>query len=238
MSGWYSVKRGMLDHELFAPVGKWSRAEAWLWMIEAAAMSETVIDIGGKPFTVQRGCLCFSLRFLAAKWRWGVKAVRCFLAKLEAHNAIQVSMVGPKKGTKEGTGRTHIRLCNYDKYQTPGHSKGTARAQQGHKEEQVTSSVAKATAADAAPDPTKVLFDSGKDYLSAATGKSKDAMGRMLGLWRKDYGTEAVIVALGRAQREGAIDPVAFITASLKASKAKTGGDDQFGAFGKIRSVG
>ena len=237
MSGWYSVKRGMLDHELFAPVGKWSRAEAWLWMIEAAAMSETVIDIGGKPITVQRGCLCFSLRFLAAKWRWGVKAVRCFLTKLEAHKAIEVSMVGSKKGTQEGTGRTHIKLCNYDKYQTPGHTKGTGRAQEGHKEEQITSSVAKATAADAAPDPVKVMFDSGRSLLMAA-GKSRDAASKILGQWRNEYGPEAVIAALGRAQREGAIEPVAFINGCLKASKAKTGGDDQFGAFGKIRSVG
>jgi hypothetical protein len=77
------------------------------------------------------------------------------------------------------------------------------------------------------------MFDSGKAMLMEA-GKTRDAAGKLLGQWRNEFGAEAVIAALGRAQREGAIDPVAFITGCLRANKAKRS-DDQFGT---IRSVG
>ncbi|MBE7186199.1 MAG: hypothetical protein INR68_17535, partial [Methylobacterium mesophilicum] len=40
--------------------------------------------------------------------------------------------------------------------------------------------------------------------------------GTMLGKWKRDHGAEAVIVALGKAQREGAIDPVSFIEGCLR----------------------
>lgn len=81
-------------------------------------------------------------------------------------------------------------------------------------------SVAKATGADAPPDPVKVMFDSGRSLLVAG-GKSHDAAGKLLGKWRAEHGTEAVIAALGRAQREGAIDPVSFIEGCLRSGAKK-----------------
>jgi len=65
------------------------------------------------------------------------------------------------------------------------------------------------------PDPDKVMFDAGRRLLADA-GKSPAVAGQLLGKWRKEHGTEAVITALGRAQREGAIDPVSFITGCLE----------------------
>ena len=70
--------------------------------------------------------------------------------------------------------------------------------------------------ADAPPDPDKVMFDSGKALLASA-GKTPDQAGRLIGKWRKDHGAEAVIAAIGRARREGAVDPASFITACLLA---------------------
>lgn len=210
MSGWFSVKRGMLDHDLFKPDGKWSKAEAWIWMIENAAISEKTVDIGGKPHTVPRGSLAYSLRFLADKWSWSVKAVRTFLSTLENHGAVRLEVVGNEKGT----GRTQITLCNYDKYQSPGHAKGTERAHDGHKEEQETN-IPPSEGASAPVDPDKVMFDAGRRLL-AASGKSAADAGRILGKWRRDHGTEAVISAIGRAQREGAIEPVSYIEGCLR----------------------
>ena len=225
MSGWFSVKRGLLDHEIFKPEGKWSKAEAWLWMIENAAISERVVNIGGKPHTVPRGALAYSLRFLAEKWSWSLKAVRTFLATLENHDAIRLEIVGNEKGT----GRTQITLCNYGKYQSAGHTKGTEGAQKGHKEEQVTNILPSEGGADAAPiDPVKVMFNSGKALL-AASGKSNAEAGKILGKWRNEFGVEAVIAALGRAQREGAIDPVAFITGCLKFAAKRPASHPQIG---------
>lgn len=70
--------------------------------------------------------------------------------------------------------------------------------------------------ADAPPDPDRLMFDSGRTLLVSA-GKSPDQAGRILGKWRKDHGAEAVIAAIGRARREGAVDPVAFISGCLLA---------------------
>lgn len=68
----------------------------------------------------------------------------------------------------------------------------------------------------APPDPEKLMFDSGVALLRAG-GKSESQSRSLLGKWRKAYGSEAVIVALGTAKREGAVDPVSFIEAALRA---------------------
>jgi uncharacterized protein YdaU (DUF1376 family) len=75
-----------------------------------------------------------------------------------------------------------------------------------------------AIAPDAPPDPDKVMFDAGRRLLTAA-GVSVPEAGRMLGKWRRDHGAEAVITALGKAQREGAIDPKSFIEGCLRNGK-------------------
>ena len=64
-------------------------------------------------------------------------------------------------------------------------------------------------------DPAKVMFDAGVGLLSAA-GKSANASRSIIGKWRSEHGVEATIAALGAAQREAAIDPVAFIEARFR----------------------
>lgn len=206
MSGWFAVKRGTIEHELFAPVGKWSRYEAWTWLIENAVFADTTIDIAGKPFRLKRGQMAFSQRFLAGKWKWSQKAVQTFLKTLQSHNAVEISEAKTGKGT--ASRRTLITLCNYNKYQSPGIKEESREHQESIKEEQLTNTPPSEGAS--AADPVKVMFDSGKDLLMKA-GKSRDQAGKLLGMWRKAHGPEAVISALGRAQREGAIDPVSFI---------------------------
>jgi hypothetical protein len=56
-------------------------------------------------------------------------------------------------------------------------------------------------------DPEKVMFDQGRALLAEA-GVLNGKAGTLLGKWKRDHGAEAVIVALGKAQREGAIDPL------------------------------
>ena len=98
-------------------------------------------------------------------------------------------------------------------------------------------SVDKSTDAEASIDPEKVMFDSGRKLLVAA-GITPAKAGSLLGKWRKDHGTEAVISALGRAQREGAIDPVAFIEGCFRfRAKATTPADGEVRMFGGVRKV-
>jgi hypothetical protein len=85
-------------------------------------------------------------------------------------------------------------------------------------------SVAKATAADAAFDPAKLMFDSGVLLLKAA-GKTESSARAWLGKKKGAYGTEAVISAIGAAKREGAPDPIAYMEATLRKSAAASAGE-------------
>lgn len=212
MSGWYAVKRGTIEHELFAPVGKWSRFEAWSWMVENAAYRDTIIDIGGKPYTVKRGSLCFSQRFLADRFKWSKKALTTFLERLEAHGAIVVSVAETGNGTKSK--RTQITFCNYEKYQSGGTKTDPKGDQKGTKEEQVTNIPVGANA-DAPADPAKLVFDSGVKLLVSA-GKNQAEARRIIGKWRQEHSDEALLAAIGRCQREGAVDPVSYIAGALR----------------------
>lgn len=99
---------------------------------------------------------------------------------------------------------------------------GVSRSKAGPKqpEPEPYSSVAKATAADAANDPVKVMFDGGVRLLSE-NGISPNHARSMIGKWRKDHGTEAVIAAIGRARRNGATEPLAFIEGILKSERIR-----------------
>lgn len=232
MSGWYSIKRGFLEHDLFRPEGKWTRAEAWLWMIENAAFKDATVDIGGKPHTVPRGSLCYSERFLAEKFGWSQKALRTFLDKLEAHGAIAQSVAKTGQGTKAK--RKQVTLCNYDKYQNTG-SKTEAKGNQNGSKEEQGNNIPTTSGVEMPPDPVKVLFDSGVKILGAAGVEPKRAR-QMIGKWRSAHGDEATLAALGRAQREGAIDPVSFVEGCFRFSavaKAKAGPE-----IGDVREFG
>jgi len=65
-------------------------------------------------------------------------------------------------------------------------------------------------------DITAVVFGVGLRWLAQSTGKPDAACRALLGKWRQQSGDEALISALGRAQREGPIDAVAWMTKALK----------------------
>ena len=68
-------------------------------------------------------------------------------------------------------------------------------------------------------DPTKVMFDAGI-ALFAGAGVSEAKARPLLGKWRRDHGDEAVMAALGKAKREGALDPVSFIEGCFRAKRS------------------
>lgn len=74
--------------------------------------------------------------------------------------------------------------------------------------------------ASGAADVASVIFGNGLDWLKRHSGKSEPDCRSLLGKWRKTLGDEALIATIGRAQREGALDPVGWMEAAIKAQKA------------------
>ena len=72
----------------------------------------------------------------------------------------------------------------------------------------------------AALDPAAILFRQGLSWLQQASGRSTKQCRPLLGKWRAAVGDEALIVLLGRAQREGVIEPVGWIEKAIAAHKA------------------
>ena len=81
------------------------------------------------------------------------------------------------------------------------------------------SSEAKASGADVAA----VVFSQGLDWLRRTSCKPDTTCRALLGKWRKSLGSdEALIAILGRAQREGVIEPVGWIEKALQARDPPT----------------
>lgn len=225
-TGWFSVKRGMLDHDLFKPDGKWSKAEAWIWMIENAAYRDITVDVGGKPHVVPRGDLCFSERFMAEKFGWSQKALRNFLDKLEAHGAITQDVAKTGQGTKSK--RKQVTLCNYDKYQGYEIKTEAKGKQKGSKEEQVTNIPPSEDAPASSglvvdlSSPTAAVWAVGKQYLARHGVRSP---GEMIGKWLKSATAIEVLAAIQAADRARTEDPIPYITEVLKGKSQ--GGETQ-----------
>jgi hypothetical protein len=114
--GYILIARGILDHPRFKPTGPYTRAEAWLWLIEAAAFKDRSVSVLAgrqrKAVWIARGELTYSVRYLAKAWKWSPGRVLRFLDELQTDHSIV---------TRTDTGQTVISLCNYDTYQSPFH---------------------------------------------------------------------------------------------------------------------
>lgn len=102
----------------------------------------------------------------------------------------------------------------------PGNGDETFHATAPDTETETDVSVAKATAT-IVPliDPEKVMFDQGIRYL-ASCGVSEAKARPQLGKWKRDHGAGAVIEAIGAAQRQGVVDPMAWIEGRWRADRA------------------
>jgi hypothetical protein len=86
----------------------YSRAEAWIDLIQSAKIEDcTTIIKGGRILCINRGELHASLRYLAQRWGRSVKWVKNYLSFLESERAISL---------RNTQGETLITLINYDTY--------------------------------------------------------------------------------------------------------------------------
>jgi hypothetical protein len=103
---WFKLYRGWQQNPMF-------RSDRdrlnWLWLIEHTVYNDShEISINNAPYTLVRGELSYSIRYLAQAWKTTPSYVRAFLKHLEKWHAIQ---------TQNDTGQTVISICNYSKFQ-------------------------------------------------------------------------------------------------------------------------
>jgi hypothetical protein len=106
MGGWTKKPRSRFEHHLFAKE-KFCRGYAWDWLVDHAAFKPLSVDVSGRTVELQRGQLCYSIRFLAKAWNWDKAAVSRFLTRLKTETMIE---------THTETGQTIITICNYEKF--------------------------------------------------------------------------------------------------------------------------
>lgn len=105
--GYIMLSRRFFANPLWVEPREYSRAEAWLDLIQAAGIEERVIILDGRAIESRRGELAASRRFLENRWRWSASKVTRFLDMLKSQGMIE---------TRKEHGQTVIRLCNYDTY--------------------------------------------------------------------------------------------------------------------------
>lgn len=115
-SGYYLMYRGWMENPAFAKE-PFTQREAWLWLIERAAFKPVRERVGSTIVDVGRGQIAASVRYLAVRFKWSKSRVERFLKTLENQDMIE---------TASETGCTVITICNYDVYQSPRDSGGTA----------------------------------------------------------------------------------------------------------------
>lgn len=222
MTGYVAMSRDWQEHDIFG-ADEFSRRDAWAWLIAQAAWKPSKVRIKGTTVALGRGELCFSIRFLAAKWRWSKSKVDRFLSTLRSEGMIATrSKTGTTAGHPAGQGQAIITICNYDKFQSPLKGErdnaepqtGTTAGQQRDKEEEGNKFIPLSND-NGAVDLEKVIFDQGVGYL-ASCGVKPERSRPFLGKLKRDYGAGAVIEAIGIAQRQNVIDPLSFLPATLK----------------------
>lgn len=255
MSGFIALDRSAFEHPLLRDA---DRFRAWFWLVAHAAWKPTRHDARGRTILLERGQLCAGREYLAEKWGWSASAVERFLTRLETEQMIEresgqgktvitICNYSKFQDVEEKTGQTFGQQTG----QKPDRNRTTK--EQGNKGTSYSDPYGSGGGAQrpAPPEPVrpppppppddppianpvKVMFDSGI-RLFAAEGKPVAAARSLLAKWRKQHGTEAVIAALGRAQREGAIDLTSFMQGVFRHARADH--DDELPADPLVRAA-
>lgn len=105
--GYIKLQRRFFAHWLWEEKHSFSKAEAFLDLLQLAAFAPTKRIVSGSLIELEQGELVASVRYLAARWTWGKDKVAGFLKLLEADRMI-------RRGTRHG--ETIVTLCNYKRY--------------------------------------------------------------------------------------------------------------------------
>lgn len=105
--GFIKLNRGFFDNFLWNEARTYSKAEAWLDLIQMARFEASTEIIGGKVIELQRGEIPASRRFLELRWNWGSTKVSNFLKMLTDFKMIKQALK---------CGQTTILLLNFGTY--------------------------------------------------------------------------------------------------------------------------
>jgi len=88
--GYLGIFRKFFDHEFWGEKRQYSKAEAWIDLMQCARYSdkpETLLDKRGS-YVLEYGDVYVSLRYLGERWQWSKNKVRHFLEYLEKRESI------------------------------------------------------------------------------------------------------------------------------------------------------
>lgn len=120
MEGYIKLSRKFFSNPLWQEPREYSKAEAWIDMIQFARFEagEAKIVIGNKIIDIHYGEFPASIRFLAKRWGWSKNKVCRFFDMLEDEKMIT-------KRTVNGTKQTLVSLCNFGIYNSNNSLNGT-----------------------------------------------------------------------------------------------------------------
>ncbi len=123
--GYIKISRKMFDghDQLWAEQREFSRAEAWLDLIQRAAWKRHTLAVGNRSHELRRGEFLASRRYLSFAWRWSEKKVRGFIDHLH-----DLGRVAPMRRTPDG--QIYL-IVGYEEYQAPIGQKGQGKGQGG-----------------------------------------------------------------------------------------------------------
>lgn len=236
--GFFLMHRGWRDNPVFK--GEFSRADAWVWLIETACWKPSRVRIKGATIELARGELSFSVRFLAESWGWSKSRVDRFLSDLRDEGMIGTrSKIGTATAHKPGQGQSIITICNYDKYQAPeklerdnsGTPSGTTAGQQRDKEEQGNKETSipspigdgRASPAPLALDLASTLFRTGLVILKEE-GHEEGKARSIIGKWRKTYSDSVVLAVMAKCQIARPANSIEYMTKSLQSEAERAAG--------------
>jgi hypothetical protein len=109
--GVFAVARDIWDHPVLCSDEPFTKREAWMWLVSAAAWKPYSRGIGGLVVHLERGEFCYSIRFLQLKWKWKPGRVERFLKTLKKHDMI--------RDTERDSTKVYC-ISNYNDYQVVG----------------------------------------------------------------------------------------------------------------------
>lgn len=110
------LARKFFRSDLWQEPREFSYAEAWLDMIQSAALAPEATLIEGECISLRRGEMFAPIRYLGQRWGWSKSKVQRFLENLRKAGRIE---------SGNGTLSSVIRLCKYEDYNHPMQNHGT-----------------------------------------------------------------------------------------------------------------
>ena len=114
-TGWISLYRSIKGSWLWSK-DPLTNFEAWVTILMECNHTEQKVRLGNKLFKCKRGESLNSLDTWGRLFKWDKSRVRRFFLMLETDTMIE------RKPTHQ---TTHLKVCNYDSYQTNGNASET-----------------------------------------------------------------------------------------------------------------